>query len=67
MEILGYITAYLLVGVLLLPFYMVFYKDCKGTKKRRHLYITVLSWPLSAPMMLIFILIFEWEDFKNYK
>ena len=67
-EILGYIFLYLIVGVVLLPYWLLFFKETDDSKKKMsQLYTYVLLWPLAMPLLLFLMLFLEWDELKNYK
>ena len=63
---LGYISLYLIIGVVLLPVVIVNSRDDEN-KTKMFLYIAVFTWPLMQVFAIFYMLTAGWEDFKNYK
>lgn len=67
-EILGYITLYLIIGVVLLPFCLDGNSDSETKREDRWVIISgVLVWVVMFPIALIVIWLASWKELKNYK
>ena len=66
-EVVGYITLYLLAGVIMLPFAMLVDKMLEADKKRKFLFTFIIGWPVTSVFSIFVILIVGWTELKNYK
>ena len=66
-EIIGYITLYLLIGIIMLPFAMLVDEILKAEKKRASFPFFIVFWPLTSIFSIFIILTVGWMKFKNYK
>lgn len=70
-EILGYITLYLLIGVVLLPYFLL--SDNKILElapfilTRGRVATGVVSWPIVFPVAVVVLWFGGWKELKNYK
>ena len=70
---LGYIFLYLIIGVVVLPFFVIAYfvdppSDPAGKLSKKRLVILATTlWPLVLPFSLFVIFFMGWEELKNYK
>ncbi|KKN11574.1 hypothetical protein LCGC14_1025240 [marine sediment metagenome] len=66
LELLGYIFLYLIIGVVLLPFYMIAARLEVTKYGKKNLAVAIIFWPIVNTFLFVIALVGGWIELKNH-